>query len=58
MSRSSEKARQLEMDSRIPKIRIPGGRESKGVVFLEPRLWDLFIQDELDCGSWRHRAVR
>lgn len=34
------------MDSKIPKIRVPVGRESKGVAYLEPRLWDLFIQDE------------
>lgn len=39
------------MDSRIPKIKIPGGRESKSVTFLEPRLWDLFIQDEFTVGA-------
>ena len=41
----------MEMDSRIPKIKIPGGRENKSVAFLVPRLWDLFIQDEFTVGA-------
>ena len=39
------------MDSRIPKIKIPGGRENKSVAFPECRLWVLFIQDAFTVGA-------